>query len=49
LCGEGVAEGVVGAAAGVALDVARFVKMDVISQEAAEKDLVGNVASHHLA
>jgi hypothetical protein len=49
LCGEDVAEDVVGAAAGVALDVAKFVKTVVISQEAAEKDLAGNVASRHLA
>jgi hypothetical protein len=49
LYGEDVAEGVVGAAEGAALDVVKFERMDVISQEAAERDLVGNVASRHLA
>lgn len=47
LFGEDVVEG---AAVGVvALDVAKFEKRGVIFQEAAEKDLAGNVAWHRSA
>lgn len=40
-------EGAAGAAVGVASDAAKFEKTDVRFQEAAERDLAGNVAWHH--